>query len=209
MTTLRTKMVSALTLGALTVTFAGDALANHDKGRGYGKGRGPKTIEVYVDADGNRALEQMIIQNLERQNRFINVVPNKRYADVVVRVDGRLSEPYRAGGRYHRGLAAMDYDYTIKVRSGGRTIYKDRIRGQVTEPEGRYRNGNGYHYNSYSKGELARDVFGILVEVIAERRGDGYGGRYRIEEELAYEAFQEVANRVAQVKLRPGYGRYR
>lgn len=216
MNTLKTTLVSALTLGAMTVTFAGDAFADHKQGRG-GKGRGQDYVEVYVDTGPNHALQRMIGDNLERYNPYVKVVYAKRYADVIVTVNGYLSEPYRSGkrpGRFRKGhnRIAMDYDYKIRVRSGGRVLYKDRIYGQVSERTGGgRRNGGGYHYNSYSKEEMAKDAFGILVDVISARRhqGGGYGYGNRLERQLAYEAYQKVAKYVAHIKIPRKGRRYR
>lgn len=215
MNTLKTTLVSALTLGAMTVTFAGDALADHKQGRG-GKGRGVDVVDVYVDAGHNRQLERLIGENLVRYNPYVNIVYSKRYADVTVSVNGYLSEPYRGGNRYGRnraGYVAMDYDYKIKVRSGGRVLYKDRIYGHVTERTGRRR--SGYNYNSYSKGELAKDAFGILVDVISARRhqGGGYGAGYgygnNARHQLTHEAYAKVAEYVSHIKIPRKGRRYR
>ncbi len=211
MNTLKTTLVSALTLSAMTITFAGEALADHKPGRG-GKGRGLDYVDVYIDAGPNQALQRIVGENLARQNPYVNVVYAKRYAEVIVSVDGYLSEPYRGGNRhgYNRaGLVAMDYDYTIKVRSGGRVLYRDRVHGQVTERVNGRRGNDEYYYNSYSKEELAKDAFGILVEVIANRRGgrDQYGRG--LERELTFEAYEEIADHVARIKIPRKGRRYR
>lgn len=208
MNTLKTTLVSALTLGAMTVTFAGDAFADHKQDRG-GRGRGVDYVDVYVDAGHNRELQRLIGEGFAEHNPYVNIVFSKRYADVTVSVNGTLSAPYRGGdhhGRYRAGTIAMDYDYTIKVRSGGRVLLRDRIYGRVTERAGRRRSG-GYYNNSYSKEELAKDAFGFLVDVISARRNrsGGYGGRYgfgnRLDHKLTHEAYEEIADYVAHIKI--------
>lgn len=213
MKTLKTTLVSALTLGAMTVTFAGEALADHKQGRG-GKGRGYDLVDVYVDAGHNRQLERIIGQELERYNPYVNIVYSPRYADVTVKVNGYLSKPYRGGKRSPRTPAryiAMDYDYKIKVKSHrGETLYKDRIYGYVSEPL--RRKGRGYYhnggYNSYGKEDLARDAIGILVDVIGSRRDRHYRQPYGYKKDLTYEAYLKVAEYVSHIKIpRRGYGR--
>lgn len=210
MNTLKTTLVSALTLGAMTVTFAGDALANDKQGRG-GKGRGVDIVDVYIDAGHNRQLERLIGENLARYNPYVNIVYSQRYADVTVSVMGYLSEPYRGGGkrygRYRSGYVAIDYDYKIQVRSGGRVLYKDRIYGRVSERTGRRQSGN-YHYNSTSKGELAIEAFGLFVEIVGGNRGQGggYGYGNNVKHQLTHEAYAKVAEYVAHIKI-PRKGR--
>ncbi|MHA1544741.1 MAG: hypothetical protein ACTSU8_06355 [Alphaproteobacteria bacterium] len=211
MNTLKTTLVSALTLGAMTVTFAGDALADHKQGRG-GKGRGVDVVDVYIDAGHNRQLERLIGENLARYNPYVNIVYSPRYADVTVSVNGYLSKPYRNGsryGRYRSGFVAIDYDYKIKVRSGGRVLYKDRIYGQVSERTGRRQ--SGLHYNSTSKGELAIEAFGLFVDIVGGNRGQrgGYGYGGNVQHQLTHEAYAKVAEYVAHIKIPRKGRRYR
>ncbi|HXV73779.1 MAG TPA: hypothetical protein VD713_03525 [Sphingomonadales bacterium] len=194
MKTLRTTLVSAATLGVMTVSFAGDALAEHNDRFGP-RGKGFNSVDVYINAGPNRELERIIGEVLVRQNPNLNIVFSPRYADVTVKVNGKVSEPYREGrayGRYGGGMLAMEYNYKIQVKGQrGRTLFRDRIRGQVTE-----RVGRGYYHNgayTYGEAEIAKDVFGILVDVIAGRRDDRYRQPYNVAEELRYEAYLEVA----------------
>lgn len=194
MKTFRSTFATAATLGVLTLSFAGEAVAEHNEGYGP-RGKGFNSVDVYVNAGPNRELERIIGEVLVRQNRNVNIVFSPRYADVTVKVNGRLSEPYRGGrayGRYGGGILAMDYNYKIQVKgTRGRTLFKDRVRGQVTE-----RVGRGYYHNgayTYGEAEIARDVFGILVDVIAGRQERHYRDNYNIEQELRYEAYLEVA----------------
>lgn len=212
MNTLKTTLVSALTLSAVTVGFAGDALADHRDGRGWDRGRGYSDVDVFIDAGRNQALERIIAQNLVRTNPRMNIVYSPRYADITVTVDGRLSEPYRDGrnsGRHNAGLIAMDYDYRIRVRDArGRTILTDRISGQVSERLDR--RGGYYHDGAYLNGEIAKDVFGVLVDVIiGEEAGYRDRGRYRLERELALEAYNEVGSYIAHIKIPKKIRRHR
>jgi len=236
MRTLKTYMVSALTVGAMSVSLTStDALAGHDDGPG--KGYGKQYVDVYVDAGRDNQLERAIGAYLVEYNPYINLVYSPYYADVTVKVDGYLSAPeiYRKGNRYgkrHRngrnGYASMGYNYKVRVKAGGRTIYKDRIYGEVSRPLGnrydRNNNSGGYHRNS-GKAEKALGALSIFIDIASDGKinhnygrpgyGNGYGKGsgyrpdiYRIERQLRRDAIAEVAAYVGHIRIPRKYGRY-
>lgn len=226
MTATLTKMITALTLGAAALTFAGPALAGHNDDRGYGQGKGyswgqgrnGRGLDVYIDAGRDRELERMIAYQIERQGRYVNVVYSPRYADVTITVNGRTSDLHRHDGyrRYNDGYLSLDYNYKIKVKAGRRTVFNDRVQGQVTEPV-----RQGWYPGAYEKGELAKDLFGIFVDIVTKNDGGydyAHNGRYprdggrrdewRLEDRMRLEAYQRIADYVVRVAL-PDYGGYR
>ena len=220
MRTRTTYLVSALTAGVLSATFiATDATAGHKHGPGYGR----QYVDVYIDAGRNPKLERAIAAYLAEYNPYINIVYSPYYADVKVIVNGYLSplEIYdRPYGRKRGGYASMGYNYKVKVRAGGRVIYKDRIYGEVTKP---LRPRSGYHYNSGKgkKVDKALQAFGLFADLASDgkihHRYGGYGyGRpryqpnyYGLERELRREAFRRVAEYVGHIRIPNRYGKYR
>ena len=219
MRTLKTYMVSALTLGAIGATYLPtDALAGHKQGPG--KGSGNQYVDVYVDAGRNARLERAIGTYLVEYNPYVNIVYSPYYADVTVSVNGYLSRPEiyaRPYGHHKSGYASMNYNYKVKVQANGRVIYKDRIYGEVSQPLGkRY----GYHNNSTKAGK-ALTAFSLFVDIASDgkfshnyaRFGKGYGNRYRpnfyqIERQLKREAIERVAHYVGHIRIPKKYLRY-
>ena len=210
MTKFKTYMFSALALGTLAAGFVTiEALADHKPGRGRGYGR--QIVDVYIDAGHDSRLEKVIGYTLGRHNPYVNIVYSPRYADVTVTVDGYLSRPEIYGwpyGRYRSGDAVMEYNYKIRVKAGGRTLYRDRAYGQVSQPLSRR---YGYYNNSDSKIEKAEpaiEIFGVFLETVigngfayAQGRGRGGGGYVNIERALRLEAYQQIALYVADIEI--------
>jgi hypothetical protein len=202
-TTARLFGVLALSATALSLSAAG---ASADPDNDWNRGRPDKRIEIYVDAGHDRALEQIIGQEIARSNRGVVLVNSPRYADVTVTVNGRTSNVYttrRADNRYRYGYAAMDYDYRVTVRTGKKKLDSDRIRGRVVEPLNRY----GYFEGGY-EARPGQVLAGVLISVITGRDGREAAAN-RLERELTLEAYQRIADEVADMRLPQGRGYHR
>ncbi len=213
MKTFKTYLFSAMALGTISASFiTTEALADHREGRGRGYGK--QVVDLYIDA-GNRQLERAIGKHLQASNPYINIVYSRRYADVTVWVNGTMSTPeiYDRGGRRNRdGYASMAYDYKIKIKAGRKTIYRDRIYGEVTQPLGR----RGHLHNSsggkLEKAERAVELLGVFLGTI---NGDGYGVRYRnggtgaIVPILRAKAIERIADSFGHIKIPRRLARYR
>jgi len=222
MINIKTTLFSAMALGTIAAGFVStEALADHRDGRGRGYGK--RVVDVYVDAHHDPRLSQIIGTSLEQHNPHVNVVYSPRYADVTVRVNGTLSPPEiydRRRGRRAGAYATATYNYNIRIIANGRTIKRERIRGEVSQPlERRY----GYYPGSgdaFEKAERAIEIFGVFLETVTGdnvvsahnpgrgRRGGGYDYA-ALERSLKQEAYQEIAYRVAHIDIpRPGGRRW-
>ncbi|MEE8258542.1 MAG: hypothetical protein V3R20_02495 [Sphingomonadales bacterium] len=213
MKTYKTYLFSAMALGTIGASFiATEALADHREGRGRGYGK--QVVDLYIDA-GDRQLERAIGKHLQASNPYINIVYSRRYADVTVWVNGAMSTPEiydRRGRRARSGYASMAYDYKIRIKAGGKTIYRDRIYGEVTQPLGRR---DRYHNNSAGKIEKAERAVELLGVFLGTINGDGYGVRYRnggagnIVPQLRIKAIERIADSFGHIKIPRRLARYR
>lgn len=216
MKTYKTFLFSAMALGTISASFiATEALADHREGRGRGYGK--QVVDLYIDA-GDRQLERAIGKHLRASNPYINIVYSRRYADVTVWVNGTMATPEinrRPGRRARSGYASMAYDYKIKIKAGGKTIYRDRIYGEVTQPLGRrgmYHNSSGGSGGKLEKAERAVELLGVFLGTI---NGDGYGVRYRnggtgaIVPILRAKAIERIADSFGHIKIPRRLARYR
>ncbi|MEE8294924.1 MAG: hypothetical protein V3R64_04365 [Sphingomonadales bacterium] len=211
MKTYKTYLFSAMALGTIGASFiATEALADHREGRGRGYGK--QVVDLYIDA-GDRQLERAIGKHLQAYNPYINIVYSRRYADVTVWVNGYMSTPEiydRRGRRNRGGYASMAYDYKIKIKAGGKTIYRDRIYGEVTQPLGprsRYHNSSG---GKLEKAERAVELLGVFFGTI---NGDGVRYRKRgtgnIVPKLRFKAIERIADSFGHIKIPRRLARYR
>ena len=210
MKTFKTFLFSAMALGTIGASFiTTEALADHRDGRGRGYGK--KVVDLYVDADHDRQLERAIGEYLQEYNPYVRIVYSPRYADVTVKVNGYMSTPeiYERGGRRPRaGYATMAYDYKIKVKVGQRTILRDRIYGEVTQPlqrRGAYHNGS---LSKIEKAERAAELLAVVLGTIRGDRhqGDGYGN---IVPKLRVKAINRIAESIGHIKIPRRYARTR
>lgn len=211
MTKFKTYMFSALALGSLAAGLAAtEALADPKSGRGRGYGK--QVVDVYVDAHHDPRLEKVIGSYLVRYNPYVNIVTSPRYADVTVSVNGYLSrveiydQPHRG---YRSDYAVMKYDYKIRVRAAGKTLYRDRAYGEVSQPLSRRYGSYNNSGHKIEKAQLAIGIFGVLLETVT---GNGYAytwgrsGYANIERALRLEAYQQVALSVAHIEIPGRYG---
>jgi len=211
MKTYKTYLFSAMALGTIGASvIATEALADNREGRGRGYGR--QVVDLYIEA-GDRQLERAIGEQLQAYNPYINIVYSRRYADVTVWVNGYMSTPEiydRRGRRNRGGYASMAYDYKIKIKAGGKTIYRDRIYGEVTQPLGR----RGRYYNNSAgkieKAERAVELLGVFLGTI---NGDGVRYRNRgtgnIVPKLRFKAIKRIADSFGHIKIPRRQVRYR
>ena len=221
MKTYKTYLFSAMALGVIGASFiATETLADNRGGRG--RGYGSQVVNVYIDTHHDPLLERAIGEHLQATNPYVNIVASPRYANVTVTIEGYLSRPevYDRPGHHAPGIyATMTYDYKLRVSAGGRTIYRDRAYGEVTQP---LSNRYGTYNNSgskFEKAERALLLFGVFLETVT---GKSTGINYRrdnysqsdgnLERALRLEAYDRIAQSFGHIKIPKRYAsgqRYR
>jgi len=207
MKTYKTYLFSAMALGTISANFiAVEALADHRDGRG--RGYGNQVVDLYVDAGHDRQLARAIGEHLQTYNPYVNIVYSPRYADVRVVVNGTMSAPEIYDSprrRYRTGYAALAYDYKIRIKVGRKTIYRDRIYGEVTQPLARR---GGYHNSgATSKIEKAERALRIFSDFLGTINGDGeryrtrWGGYGDPAAALRNAAIERIAESFGHIKI--------